>query len=416
MMFHLAILSAVADEHADVFAGWMHKHGRTYSSSEESAYRFGVFKENHAFVTSHNARAKAGQHSFTTALNAFADMTNAEYREQVLGLGKRGDRTRAEGALETFQRNAATTPDSFDWRPLGVVTPVKDQAQCGSCWAFSAVAAMEGAYNNKMKGSVPAVCSQYTCGPNNTACCSFSEQEIVDCTLNGADTCKLGGEMHDGIMEIVKQQKGKISTEAQYPYTSGGGTSKGVCHAKPADAVMTGIKGYANVTYGDEDALKQAAHQHAIISIAIDASQMSFQFYSEGVYDEPKCHSKPDQLDHGVAIVGYGTASGPSPSPPGPQPPGPADCVNNNDETSCGNETGCHWCPVGGGGYFCFSFPCGSQTMVEEPATKAKDAATPYWIVRNSWGKGWGMDGYIKMSRNKNNQCGVASDAVYALI
>ena len=98
--------------------------------------------------------------------------------------------------------------------------------------------------------------------------------------------------MHDGIMEIVLHHQAKINTEKQYPYTSGGGTSAGTCRAKPASAVDTGIKGYVNITVGSEEALKQAAAQHAVISIGIDASQMSFQFYSQGVYDEPSCHNK----------------------------------------------------------------------------------------------------------------------------
>jgi hypothetical protein len=84
----------------------------------------------------------------------------------------------------------------------------------------------------------------------------------------------------------VTDQNGKINTEAQYPYTSGGGTSAGVCHAKPAHAVASGITGYANVTVGNETALKLAAHQHLIISVAIDASQQSFQFYEQGAREK----------------------------------------------------------------------------------------------------------------------------------
>jgi len=412
-MLTFASLSAQSFSAPDNFKEWQLKHGRSYATAEEAAYRLSVFQGNHEFVTAHNERAKAGLHSFTTAHNQFSDMTNEEYRAS-LGLGKKVH-ARAPGATETFHAKKAPSPAAVDWRTKGVVNAVKDQAQCGSCWAFSAVAAMEGAYNKKMAGKVPDACSSYKCGPSDAGCCSFSEQEVVDCTLDGKDTCKLGGEMHDGIMEIVNQQKGKINTEEQYPYTSGGGTSKGTCNAKASVAVATGITGYANVTQGDETALMQATAAYPTISIGIDASQSSFQFYSTGVYDEPSCKNKVEELDHGVAIVGYGVQSGPAPSPPGPPGPGPASCPDNESEKSCDAVTGCHWClPGGSPPGFCFSFPC--VNTPKQPVVNAAATNLSYWIVRNSWGDGWGMNGYIHMSKDKDNQCGVACDAVYALI
>jgi len=250
-----------------------------------------------------------------------------------MGLGVKPARSNEVelGAQYTFTGNDVNdVPDAWDWRDKDVVNPVKNQGQCGSCWAFSAVASLESVYALSTKKLV-----------------SFSEQELVDCVKNGTCTCSTGGLMSFGFEEIIQHHGGKIDPEDDYPYT---GVSKGVCHAK--DDKATGhFTGYANVTSGDENALKAAVANKGVISIVIDASSFYFQLYRHGVFNWPFCANKEDELDHGVAVVGYGTQKG-------------------------------------------------------------KD----FWIVRNSWSTGWGMNGYILMSRNKKNQCGVATIPSYPIM
>jgi len=171
---------------------------------------------------------------------------------------------------------------------------------------------------------------------------SLSEQNLVDCSgPEGNDGCN--GGLMDQAFDYIKINGG-IDTEESYPYEAIDDT----CKYSKSNIGGEDV-GYVDITQGDEHALKHAVANQGPISVAIDASQPSFQFYSSGVYDEPNCSS--DQLDHGVLVAGYGESNG-----------------------------------------------------------------SKYWLVKNSWSSNWGDEGYIKMSRGKSNQCGIASSASYPLV
>ena len=397
-----SFIATAAADLAGEFKAWQQAHGKMYASASDRAARLAVWTANRDFVNAHNAKFFAGRTSFRMRLNSLGDLSHEEYKTTMLG-GARALHFEVGAQVIT----SATAPDSFDLRSTGVVVPVKDQGQCGSCWAFSAVAAMEGAYNKNSNGTVPPDCA-YTCGPSATPCCSFSEQELVDCVADGKDTCNTGGSPADGVNYVSGTKKGLVSTETEYKYTSGGGTSSGKCRTPTTGGVATGITGFAQVKQGDEAGAKEAVYAHSTLSIGIDASQQSFQFYSSGVYIEEACKNGPDDLDHGVAIVGYGLSSG----PPGPAPSPYPDCVGNADAAHCEAAPKCHWCADA---FFCSNDPCAaSSAQRAAPVASGNGTMTAYWIVRNSWAASWGMDGYILMAKDRDNQCGVATNAIWA--
>ncbi|KAG2331726.1 hypothetical protein Bca4012_018719 [Brassica carinata] len=260
----------------ELYERWR-SHHTIARSFEEKAKRFNVFKHNVRHIHETNKKEKP----YKLKLNKFGDMTTEEFRRSYAGSNikhhrmLKGER-RATGKF--MYANVNALPTSVDWRKNGAVTPVKNQGQCGSCWAFSTVVAVEGINQIRTK--------QLT---------SLSEQELVDCDTNENHGCS--GGLMDLAFEFIKE-KGGLTSELVYPYQA----SDETCDKNKENAPVVSIDGHENVPENSEDDLMKAVANQPV-SVAIDAGSSDFQFYSEGVFTG-RCGT---ELNHGVAAVGYGT-------------------------------------------------------------------------------------------------------------
>ncbi|XWS44491.1 hypothetical protein CRYUN_Cryun15aG0050000 [Craigia yunnanensis] len=251
---------------------WMVRYGRVYKDNNEREKRFNIFKQNVARIESFNS---AEDKPYKLGVNQFADLTNEEF----IASRNRFKGHMCSNTATTFKyENTTALPSTVDWRKKGAVTPIKDQGQCGSCWAFSAVAAMEGA-------------TKLTTGK----LISLSEQELVDCDTKGEDQGCQGGLMDDAF-QFIQKNKG-LTTESNYPYKGVDGT----CNTNKEANHAANINGHEDVPANNEEALQKAVANQPV-SVAIDAGGFQFQFYSSGVFTGD-CGT---DLDHGVTAIGYG--------------------------------------------------------------------------------------------------------------
>ena len=298
----------------------MQEHNKQYKDEVQELSRLKIWQENKAYVEAHNAAAE--QHGFTLKLNKFSDLTNSEFVKTHNGyrMPKQASTPKAVFVPDPhFQ-----VPSTVDWRDKGYVTGVKDQGDCGSCWAFSTTGALEG-QNFKKTGKLV----------------SLSEQNLIDC-----DTENWGCEGGDQAIAFKYiRDNGGIDTEKSYPYEEKQGKQ---CRYS-TNSTGANCTGYIKLKRYDEVALANATASVGPISVSIDASHNSMMHYSSGVYYEPACSE--ESLDHAVLVVGYGTENG-----------------------------------------------------------------QDYWLVKNSWGTDWGENGYIKMARNRKNNCGIATEGVFPTV
>jgi len=249
---------------------------RTYKDDAEEKLRFQIFTSNLRIIAEVNSRDLP----YKLAANQFADMTDEEFGEAYAGW------TAPTVRSTPVKTEKLAIPEQVDWRDKGAVNPIRDQYQCGACWAFSANAAAESAWALS-NGTLPVL----------------SEQQLVDCSKQQGNTGCAGGSM-DFAFAYMKQVGGDgLCDGRNYKYAA----HDGFCFASECKN-HTGdeVTGFVNIAVGDEAALLQAVGTVGVVSVGIQANETGFRFYKSGVFDGT-CGRK---LDHAVNLVGYATVAG----------------------------------------------------------------------------------------------------------
>jgi len=287
------------------FANYLTEFGKAYSDGEHATRRE-VFEARLAEVNRHNEEYKMGKKTWWMAINEFTDM-----HEHELAIFKTGKATHKvhNHPFAKLGSTAKKNPSSVDWRDQGVVSPVKNQGGCGSCWAFSAIEVVESHY-------------MIATGEKNV---KFAPQAYVNCVQN-PDSCGGTGGCEGATMELAFNMTATrgVPLESDLPYKGRDAT----CTDYP---VAAKCDGYFKVPENDAAALETAIAEHGPVSVTVAANWFA---YGGGIYDGG-CTATSCSLDHGVVAVGYTQDS---------------------------------------------------------------------WIVRNSWGSGWGESGYIRLTRSHDSE------------
>ena len=311
------------------FNNWIKKHKIYIFNDEHLLHVYENWIDNDKYIDEINLQGV----SYKLGHNAYSGYSFDEFR-QIMNFDFNRKLIKDIQSNNTINlTNNSNIPLSIDWRLHDVVNPIKDQGQCGSCWSFSTIQALESASAIKY-GKL------YT----------LSEQELVDCDNIRDHGCN-GGLMNNAFNWISKNNG--ICSSTDYPYISGTTKVSSKCQKSCKNQPNTDIINYNNIPINSDSAMMAALAQQPV-SIAIEADQRSFQLYSSGIFTAT-CGTN---IDHGVGLVGY---------------------------------------------------------------------ASDYYILRNSWGASWGIDGYmligkgIDPSTNKPyndgaGQCGLLTSGSYPVL
>lgn len=292
----LAILSS-ATATAQLTVAYVEAHGEAmWGEFKDSNQRDWGSEDARRFMVFRSNMLQAAEFQRLNPLASFgptslADLTDAEYEQRLGSRSKQHDSGRATGtSLFSTQELALATASSIDWREHGAVSPVRDQGQCGGCWAFSAMGGIEGQWAAAGNALVP-----------------LSPQQLIDCDM--VDDGCFGGTIDHALKFLLQSRGGAAVSWEAYPFTRhdsqypprGNCTDSGeIVGATISDWKFVGIK--------DESQMAAWVLQHGPLSVAVDASG-AWKHYTGGIMTDCACLG-PCSLTHSVLIVGYGPDSG----------------------------------------------------------------------------------------------------------
>jgi cathepsin F len=292
------------------FTEFLAVSGKQYPTITEYMTRYNIFKKNYEKVEAMTISQDSSK-TLRLGITKYMDMTPTEFRRIYLNLKISPSDLKNSG--KDFLNYLGDVPNTLDWREKGAVGSVKDQGNCGSCWAFSTIGNLEGLSSIKTGKLV-----------------QYSEQQLVDCDT--VDEGCNGGLMENAFKYI--KEAGGIELQKDYPYHG----RRESCHFNDKKVALK-VSGFVIKNDLDEKEMMAMLANTGPLAIAINADPL--QFYDGGIVDVSDAECDPDGLNHGVTLVGYG---------------------EENDQE--------------------------------------------YWIVKNSWGKNWGEDGYFRIAKGKKT-CGV---------
>ena len=293
-----------------LFGDWTGKHNKSYTSAAEKKKRMDIWLQTDSKIKAHNKKYDAGQVKWYMGHNEYSDMTPEEFANhfnlfasidqdpiEQLGMPVSNNFVEQVKRLQKGRglRSSNNLKDAVDWKSLGVVTDVKNQGGCGSCWAFAATAGME---------SVKAI--------NDGELIGLSEQELVDCSSeeDGNYGCQ-GGWPKNAVTKYVKKKRGGICSDVDYPYTGG---ETGSCLADSCTVVPGTLFSGCRYAYSPHDPTQRSA-QGVMDAVAVSpvivavsaAPYADWLSYAGGIFDNAECGLETETpVDHAVLLTGYG--------------------------------------------------------------------------------------------------------------